>query len=164
MDSEGGGARLLPGGSIRLFPAIAAVCYLSSALDSVSISGDTFSHCMEISVSASAIMTLVTWHTSIRENVPTGSGAGQPRVKTISAYMAAPRDGAFAFVCTSKLRAARPDTPVDGPLAWLAPPVAAAGVKFLDRIAPTIRTRITKRSGIYHESSSNQCVKKNCQA
>ena len=36
-----------------------------------------------------------------------------------------------------------------------------AGVKFFDRITPTIRTRITKRGEICHVSSANQRVKKN---
>ena len=42
--------------------------------DSVSISGDTFSHFMLMSVSALDIMAFVAWQTSMRENVLTGSG------------------------------------------------------------------------------------------
>jgi len=57
---------------------------------------------MEMSVRASAITTFVAWQTSMREKVPTGSGAGQPRVKTINAYMAVPRD---KNVCFAFLRA-----------------------------------------------------------
>jgi len=52
---------------------------------------------MEMSVRASAMMTFVAWQTSMREKVPTGSGAGQPSVKTINAYMAAPRDKIVCF-------------------------------------------------------------------
>lgn len=98
----------MPGGLCRDEPFISLIVvlfgprYLALTPDSVSTSGDTFSHSMEMSVRASAIMTLVAWHTSMREKVPTGSGAGQPRVKTINAYMAFPRD---KNVCYAFLRA-----------------------------------------------------------
>jgi hypothetical protein len=65
--------------------------YLAFKSVPVRINGDIFSHFMLMSVSARDIFTFVALHTSMRENVLTGSGAGQPRVKTINAYMAAPR-------------------------------------------------------------------------
>jgi hypothetical protein len=76
---------------MKLFPERAAKRYLALKSDSVRTNGDAFSHFMLMSVSSCDIMALVAWHTSMRENVLTGSGAGQPRVKTINAYMAAPR-------------------------------------------------------------------------